>query len=85
VVPAANKPKSPTDAGIGGSSEQAIEIDFTPRPVLMNLVIAFEGDARALSHVSINGQPVPSADYRWDGHILWLRGQWDAPMTVTLR
>jgi len=85
VVLATNENTSPTEAGIGGSSKQAIEIDFTPRPVLMNPVIAFEGDAMALSAVLVNGQPTPAADYRWDGHILWLRGQWDAPITVTLR
>ena len=61
-----------------------VTLRLTPNPVCVNPVLELRNAPRGLERVTVNGATLETAQYAWDGHVLWIDHTFDTAVTVTL-
>ena len=62
-----------------------IELRLRPEEVCVNPVFQIAKAPAPLRHVTINGNPLPSEKWTWDGQTLWLNATFHEPATLQFK
>jgi hypothetical protein len=63
----------------------SVMLNLIPHVPCVNPVIELDAAPGDLASIAMNGLPLESAKYAWDGRVLWLNGAFTQPCEIALR